>query len=687
MPKTVKAQLDDLNSQLNERRDDALIVTKQWRDIWRQAYNYIYDNQLADMPLKDGFEPVWANYIFPSMMQELALASQRNQIITARPCQGKDSTAAKVWTSHLRWLYETQLKFADHLLRAQLDGKIYGHWISYPYWNPKSIWNDREERWDGEIELSLIRPEYFGADPEAETLTDAKYVFCRRQIDLEEAKARWPHAAPELENAPKGVVDDLSANGVGYGPDSPAPDGQQDQERTPEQYWIGQLVSLINPRPDGSTTQGQAIHRRRVTVEQFLLRDFSENVENRLHEPTKQEMMDAGHLAFHAPSETYVNTKTGQPWEGDRLMEPTTERHATPAYPFGRLILRCNGVILNDKPAEQRWPYRKWPYTVGVNHVLPHVWQGLNNTLQARGLQDWLNISMVHLCNHVKYFGDPQAVVEEGALAGVKTGEAIARKLKAKAGHILVVKKGAMDKVRRERPPEISQGALMLYQQMGKDLRDQTGMQDIGLGHAMRKGTTATEAQDLQTNSRLRQALSNRMCDIFAVDVFEHIAEIAQRMYPPDRWIRVAADGDEDTVAQITSGMKDVRFDIRLMTTTDLPNDIDRDKADMMALFGAVNAVAPGGGMLLLPDIFDAFRMSDKGRTLMKQLPMFQQFTQFLQQQQAAAEAQAKAKAAGGPPAPAPAAAQPGNDTAAGQQPPAAQQQPADQQVPAEMAR
>ena len=188
-----------------------------------------------------------------------------------------------------------------------------------------------------------------------------------------------------------------------------------------------------------------------------------------------------------------------------------------PVYPNGRVVLRIGKLILNPDAEKswdeggQVWPFRSWPYLVGVNQILPHVWRGLNAVEMPRTLQDWKNVAFAHMANYLKFFGDPITEVEEGAVKGVGAdGKKLGEKLRARAGAIWLLMKGGADKIKVEPPPPLSQGILEVDRLISRELQDQTGMQEVARGRQAGGSPTATEVQELSRSSRVRTSRSIR---------------------------------------------------------------------------------------------------------------------------------------------------------------------------------
>jgi len=73
MPPTDQTDLKDTLTRILEcARDHA----RAWAVIYRPGVNYIFNDQLADVTVKEGWNPIQDNMIFPAIAQEMALLNQ-----------------------------------------------------------------------------------------------------------------------------------------------------------------------------------------------------------------------------------------------------------------------------------------------------------------------------------------------------------------------------------------------------------------------------------------------------------------------------------------------------------------------------------------------------------------------------------------------------------------------------------
>jgi hypothetical protein len=616
-------QRDGLNGRLDEMRDSGLEVTKRWMGIWEDGINYLYDNQLAGKRIKDGWDPIVANMIFPAMMQEMSLISQRNTTVITMPTDPSDAKAAALWQRHLQWLYDVPLKFGDILLNGALDGKIYGHYVAMAYWEPRHHWDWDKRKWVGMPAVSLMRPEHFAADPECDNIDKGAFAFCRRRVEREWAKAKWPDKADMIDSV---VESEDPYRTAMMQPGMMAladPLGAKDKDNE-QLSRIGQLATLLMGRNSGTYEYENEVDgkSRYITVEQFLFRDYSEKAAKESEKVPYEELLQTGRIRREGPLD--IDSETGKPWMPAMSPDRIVREFQEPTFPYGRVVLRVNGHILNDKDEDQIWPYRRWPFILGVNHMLPHAWQGLNGVVMAAPLQDWVNISYSHLLNYMKWHGDPLTLVEEGSVVGASDNKGIAAKIKNAAGKIVVMVKGGINKIRREPPPSLGMASIQILNMMAAQLRDATGMQDIGLGKSAGSRVTATEAMRLETNTKLRQALGNKLLDGFTTRAFESLSEICQAKYSEEDWVSLIGKDGKREKGQITAEMKNAEMDIRIKAGTELPFDQERKEAKYSQVYTLLGSAATA----MLPELLDAFGIDEKD-AILERHGLWQQFEQF----------------------------------------------------------
>jgi len=649
------------NDELNERLDEFLKLGQEDNEAWsalaRDAEDYIFGNQLKGVEKRDGWDRIVANYLFPAVTQQMALMAQRRPAVVVEPWEPGDAPFADFWRGLEQYRFDRTLRMNILGLGATLDAAIHGYYVAKAYWEPKAEWVADEKRWRGEPKVTLMRPDYFGMDPDAETVADASFVYCHRRMMLEKALARWPEKKKEIEDVAREGPEDLAMPGVATfgGEFEHRAEGQTDPG--PAGKTEGRLVSLLRAargygeggQAQGAGGRGKDGLPRWVTVTEVFFRDATERSGRETGPVAWQELVQQGLVRYDDETLTYTvgadgvfaGKTIGDPVSADDSMpeQVVAEWKDEPVWPNGRVVLRIGKLILNpdaEKPWDeggQVWPFRSWPYLVGVNQILPHVWRGLNAAEMPRTLQDWKNVAFAHMANYLKFFGDPIAIVEEGAVVGAgKDGKKLAAKLRARAGAIWLAAKGRKDDIRRDPPPPMSRGIMDIDALISRELQDQTGMQEVARGRQGKGQVTATEVQELSRSSRVRTSLAAILQDDWMEAVMRFIAEMDQRYLEPNDMVRIVGQGAAMQMAQAGQGMRedgsDVRFDLSLTVGTALPYDQDRKRSETAELYKAV-------GPALLPELLAAFGVTNKDEILARH-EAWQMLQRFMQEQAAA---------------------------------------------------
>ena len=621
-------KLEELHSSLDDMRTAGFAYTQRWHGMWQDGLKYLYGDQGVEDDCKEGWDPVVHNHIFPAMMQELAVQSQRRQTILARPQEEKDTEGAGHWQGHLQWLFAEELRTEMFLLRAALDGKVYGRYVAYNYWEPKAEWDDEARKWKGAIRVKLVPSEYFAHDPEVDDLDEAEYFVTARRMPKALAMDRWPKMADKIDKSGGDESPDWMVNSD-HGMSTLAFKDVSDPGTVMGN--LNRLTALLTHGHKQHTRGTDATESKYVTIEQFIFKDRQER-KGQSTEEISEEELEAEGVIHRDPDpknlDVWLNTKTGKPMMGDEWPKRKIKGNDEPLYPHGRLVLRIGDTILNPDTDSQRFQYRKWPYTIGLNHLLPHSAMGLNSVEMTRCLQDRVNIGARHLMNWVRTSSDPVILKEEDAMPPKK-------KIRNVAGSIWTVCKGGLAKIRREPPPPVGAGLFQVMQMQTADLRDLTGVQEVGLGRSGAGAQTAREIVELQTNSRLRGALGNKLMDFFLKELYVRIAEQCAKMYTVEDMVRVMGEDGADTAVRISQGMLSAKYDIGLEIGTSMPFDQELERQQAGELFGLI-------GMSFLPQLLDAYEREDKDEILEahQAYQMFLQFQAAMEAEQDAMEAE-----------------------------------------------
>ena len=620
MAKTDTQSQLELNTKLSDMRDEGLDAQHKWSDIWNDGLNYIFGNQLRTVKFgKHDWEPIVCNYFFPAVMQEMALQSQRRVTILGKPWEQGDAEGAKLWQRHMQWLFDKQLDLTNFLLKATFDGKIYGQYTAYAYWEAHDTWDWEQYQWKGGPRVSLVPEPFVITDPHADTIETASYVATRRDVPVEWAKVRWPHAAEAIERD-SGEATEWNIQGD----DS---SGDFTYEGAVDKHHRGQLnriVSALNlfGRDNAHSAQGHKANRY-VTVEQFWFRDYEEGRYTESENISEQELLSQGRIVADATNpRIYRFPDTGEVVTRSAWPTRSSKTAKEPKYPCGRFVMRLGSTILNPNPKDQVWGYKSWPIVKGVNYLLPHSIMGLNAVEMGRHIQDWLNVTAAHLSTYVTYLASPVTLAEEGVFKG-------SDKPKHLPGAIWQLVKGGINRIRRDPAPPLSPGVMAIFQRLAQELQDAIGSQEILRG---RQGgnMTATEALRLETNSRLRSALSNSLLDGFTVKLFGVLDEICHAHYTAGDILRVVGDENKSTLAKMDQKHFSARYDLDIEVGTSLPFDEDRKKKEMLELTQVL-------GPATYKELLDAYNIGNADEILQR-VQAWQMIQQAVQQQEQAAQ-------------------------------------------------
>jgi len=603
-------ETQDLNRRIDAMLTRANTAQTEWEPIYADGVNYVFNNQLGDRKTPEGWPRVQVNKLFPAVMQELAVMAQRNVQIATLPFEDSDGPGAEFWAKLHQYHYDRTLKMSDFLERSRLDSRLYGQAVAKVYWEPKAQWDEEAKRWRGEPRLTLIRPERFGIDPDAETNdpSDAEFCYTRRRVTVAYAKNRWPQYADQIETAADDGEDALI--GIGSGTPWPGSNADGDKDAGTEGELDGRLASALTPPEDDDSDvnvkDGEAKAAYVFLLEVFF-RDDSERMDSEETEIPFYELVQTGAVRLNPSTNEYVLSETGESVRSDN--RPRLSRaYSRPRFPNGRHVLRIGKTILNPLEKDQVWPYKRWPFVIGMNYILPHTWHGLNDVEIAKPMQDWVNETAADLGAYVQLHAMPVAKVEEGALHNDPEMRKTNGELKAGPGTIIKLAAGRSSGVSREPPPPMSQTVFAIYDKMSAELRDQTGVQEIGMGRQAEGGITATEAIRLETNTRLRSGLQAAHEDTFILEIMWRVHDVCKANMEVGEMVRIVGEGSSAKMMAVGPEAFDSQFDMTLKTTTGLPFDEERKKQEAMTLF---QTLAPIGGPVYLDRLLKAFKIDN----------------------------------------------------------------------------
>lgn len=602
---------DTLNAQIDAMVQAAIEENRNWDSLDRDGINYLFGNQLANASLKQDFERIQCNKIFPPVMQELSILAQRRPLIVAEPVEQADAANAELWQAVLQWQFEKQLRVPDLLHRATLDAKTYGRAVVKLTWHDEATWNAQAERWEGMPEATLLRRWVFGCDPNAATIADAEYAYTRVLMPVEEAKLRWPKHEDLIAESAGQLSEELLSGGpvLDAGPSSQlvgtvVQDTTDATSKGPDQPPTGNESLLANlvGRPIVERTENVSDEVRPAAVEvlEIWFKDRERKTVTRDEPiPLDDLLADGTVILQDSPNglgRIHVLAETGEPMQ--TAVWPTREVKIenVPVYPHGRRVLRIGPETIVE---DEAWPLSRWPFAIVHNMILPHTLQGLNSSVMVKGLQDTLNEVASHFGTYLKLFADPQLKQEKGALSYTPT---------AGPGRIIETNPGRFNLVAQEPPPPMSAGAIKIYEILENEIRKTTGMEELALG-GITQSKTKAEAVMLQTNSRMRTAFQSLLLDEFTVQLMEIVQEFCQAYWEPEQIVRVAGQGAVARSLALTGELLDARFDLRLDVGTSLPFDKEQKRIEATELFKMF-------GPAMSEYVLDAYDVPDKDKML-----------------------------------------------------------------------
>jgi len=625
------SEKDTPTNKLNKKLDDlescGMAKTQRWVSMWQDSMKYFFSCQLEGHKAKKGWDWVIINYIWPSAIAEICKLSKNNPTLIANPWDDKDSDAAEAWQSNLQWQWEKGINGTGmriEQLAAILDGKLYGYRVSKVFNEEKSYWDTKQKKWMSDVKYRLWNPAHFWATGD-EKISDGDCGTVR-YVDLSFAQQRWPDFANELESESK-KFKDLDSGGV----DSIR--GQTSVSGTYPLVGTGGVDSGV--ASVGQTKLLEAIlgskniditdERRFVKISEFYFHDY-ETKHQKIEQPVPQEhLLQSGQMITDGIS---FFTPDGIPMGQDNWPKVTIQEYDEPIYPLGRYIIRAGKeTILNPDHQTQIWTYSKWPFITSPHYLLPHMWQGADGVQMYKSAQDMINVTVSHLVNNMKMFGDPKIAVESGAIATPPGRSAAHYKIGSGAGSIIRLVRGGLSRFKILDPVSPSAAELQLYGLFSQEFRNLVGLQNIATGAESKGSLTATEAQYLAISSNDRIALQNVFEEEWVKNVGSAIAEICQQTYDIGRWIRIIGDDGVVGAQEITQRMKEVRFDVDLVTGSQLPFD---EEKKIMKYEKAMMALQSPVANPMLPEFLRALGISGWKKILQK-YTAWQKFMQFAQ--------------------------------------------------------
>lgn len=621
-------KLDKLNTYLTDIENAGMSITKSWNAIWNESIRYFFGDQLHGKKEKKGWDWIVVNYILPAAIQEIAKLSKNNAKIIAHPWEQSDAEFAEAWQSTLQWLWEKGIN--GHGMRLEqiasnFDKKTHGYSVSKIFWEDRDSWDDEKKTWKGDVKFRLWKPEQFWALGE-EKIDDGACGSVR-YVEEEYAIHRWPKFENKIKEQSL-AHKDLLSKGQTVG-------GQTSSSGTYPSAGTGgidkglgtrtarKLLNLILGKP--KTTYDEKT--RYIKLAEFYSPDYEEKHVKYDEDIPAEELVQSGAAI---PSEgTFLDATTGEP-----IVEwpQRTIEYDEPLYPNGRYVIRLGtDIIVNDN---QKWEYAKWPFIVSPHYLLPHMWQGWDAVQMYKSAQDMINVSITHLVNNMKMYGDPKVAVERGAIDS-PPGKRKSHFLIGKgAGSVIRLVKGGLARFKILDPPAPSAAALQLYALFTQEFKNIVGLQDIALGKKTEGRTTATESHFLMISANDRISLQSAYEDVWVTEVARLIAEICQKNYDTGRIVRIIGEDNVVGAQQITEQVRNVKFDIDIIPGAQLPFDQEKKEAKYLQVYELLRDPAPNP---MLPEILRVMEITN-WRKILSQHAIWQKFMQFLQLFQAVTE-------------------------------------------------
>ncbi len=629
-----------LNAFLDDIRDAGMTVTKKFNAMWHTGIQYAWGAQLKGWKLKEDWQYVVVNRIYPLMFQTIAkLAGNNPKIMTQAWDDEADGTTefAEKWAGHLQYLWESpyELNMRLKLIKGLLDCAVFGYMVGYTYWDdkPHGGWNNKQSKWVGKVKKRFIHPALFWCDPSAETIEESENCGMKRRVKLEWAQNRWPKYKKELaaeaytSKDAKFTQSDL----ISYKNQSGA------SMEISRQNKFSQIVSLILNQGTVTGENAEATGgdlQKYVDIEQIYWRDYSEEDIKIKDNVPADVLVQQGVLIEEEITGIYLDTQTGKPLE--EWPTQVVNEYKRPKFPNGRFAVRIGVTILNPEEKDQVYKESRWPFTIMPYHILPHMWQGGNAIELARNNNDILNITVSSMVQQVRRTADPSKVVEAGSLALDRKG-----KVRTKfgdifgLGKIIVAGKGKVDKMRDWIHPPLDPSVMLLAEAMKKDIDAQEFMHPVARGEKEKGKQTKAEVLTLNQNSLDYVGLQGVFLDKFIDDDMTLTAELCQRNYEPERLMKMLSD-------DIKSGIKadqqllDVRFDVNIEPGSTLPFDEQKKQQEYGAAYQLLENPIPNP---MIEDMLRVLNIAKRKEILIKYQGL-QLFRQFIQMGQMLTEAQ-----------------------------------------------
>ena len=628
--------IPEILKRAEESEEAGMRRTKDWADMWQTSIRYYFSDQLHGRKTHKDWEWIVINYIWPSHIAEIAKLTRNRHTIITDPWETSDDDAASAWQGILQWMWEKGInKRGMRLEQMQtiLDQQLFGYSVTKVFWEDKVKWDG--QRWLGDVKTKLWHPAEFWASDD-ERIDDGD-CGTERIIELQEAIKLFPDLKKELtEEANRfsdtpgtGTFESIRGQLASAGTYPGAGVGGQDLGTA--RVGTGKLLHLILKSdklnaPQQDTKQKSDI--KLVRLNETYLRDFEETKEEIEEDIPADELVATGRLV--PANGSFIDTKTGEPIKAEDWPQRVVNVIQRPTYPNGRILLHAGDTIISDEPHS----YSRWPFVITPHYLLPHMWQGIDGVQLYKSHQDMINISITHLFNNVKQYGDRKVAIEEGAIRVPKGKDKALYKIGKGAGSVIRLALGGLKRIKFIEPSQIPPAATQLYGIMTQEFKNIQGLQSIARGEKQPGKITATEASFLTISANDRIQLQSVFEDQWIKETASLIAEVIQDKYEPERWVRIIGEDDVVGIKQITQKLKTVKFDVDIMPGITLPFD----KEKRQAAFLAANQIVTQPVASPMTDILLKELEIPGWQKILKRYQAWIDFVQFLELAQAVSE-------------------------------------------------